>query len=209
MPKKHFIIVDNSMILDQDKMQKLFIYGRHLNISIIYLSQNYFKLDKHTIRDNCNFLIIFKINESDIKSLYTTLTSSDFNTYREFKTFMKGGLKEAYSFICINKETSDQNKRYSKGFSNYLNMTNGNVIGSGFPTDVPTLLKQEKGINEDKKKAVASEDRLREKIRELKNANLGLFTTTSKVFQPITQSIEKQTEESSKVCRVLKIILKS
>ena len=40
--------------------------------------------------------------------------------------------------------------------------------GSGFHTDVKTQLKEEKQLNQDKKKAVLSEDRLRERIRELK-----------------------------------------
>ena len=160
----------------------------HLNISIIYLSQNYFELDKHTIRDNCNYLIIFKVNESDIKSLYTTLTSSDFNNYKEFKTFLKEGLKEKYSFLCINKKETNLNKKYSKGFDNFykLNMT-----------DDGTQLKEEKQLNENKKKAVTSEDRLRGKIRELKNANLGLYQTTSQIFKPITQSIETTGDKSS------------
>ena len=50
----------------------------------IYLSQSWFDLPKKTIRNNSNFIILFKLNERDKNLIYSnlfsnTLEKDDFN----------------------------------------------------------------------------------------------------------------------------------
>ena len=70
-------------------------------------------------------------------------------------------------------------------------------VGAWFPIDIKTQLKEEKQLNEDKKKAVASQERLMEKIRELRNSNLGLFQTSSQIFKPITEAVDKRNDKQT------------
>jgi len=45
---------------NQNTIREYFSMGRHTNIDCFYLCQTYTKIPKHLIRDNANFLILFK-----------------------------------------------------------------------------------------------------------------------------------------------------
>ncbi len=72
--KETNLIVFDDMILDKpEKMLKYFVRGRHMNCSVIFLSQNYFKTDK-TIRLNCtNYLLSRPQNGREKTMVYQDL----------------------------------------------------------------------------------------------------------------------------------------
>ena len=53
-------IFDDVATERQDSIREYFAMGRHNNIDSFYLCQSYSQIPKHLIRDNANFLIIFK-----------------------------------------------------------------------------------------------------------------------------------------------------
>src|SRR5271156_4724779 len=176
--KKNLFIIDDSMMLNQKPIENFFVYGRHNNINIIYLAQSYFQLPKKSIRDNANYIILFPQNATDIQSLHRFVTSSDFDKIDDFKCFCKESWKEPYSFITIEKDNKDRDKRYSRGFGNFINRMN---------------------LLELKKKAVQSEDTLRDAYSQQRKMKLGFTESASKLFQPIVKPLEelKQNKESA------------
>ena len=62
---KNLMISDDLLLEKQNKCECNYIRGRHSNVDCFYLSQNYFKLPRQTIRKNANFIAfslkIFKI----------------------------------------------------------------------------------------------------------------------------------------------------
>lgn len=56
---KNLIIFDDVMLETQSKINDYYTRGRHNNIDCFYISQNYFKLPRQTIRENSNFFILF------------------------------------------------------------------------------------------------------------------------------------------------------
>ena len=59
--KSLFIFDDIMTEKNQDPASNFYTRGRHNNCSCIYISQNYHKLPRQTIRTNSNFLILFSI----------------------------------------------------------------------------------------------------------------------------------------------------
>ena len=53
------MIFDDLLLEKQNKCECYYIRERHSNVDCIYLSQNYFKLPRQTIRENANFICLF------------------------------------------------------------------------------------------------------------------------------------------------------
>ena len=69
---------------NNDKIQAMFKRGRHNNLSIFIISQDYYELPKRTIRANGNIYHIFKPNNfRDVQNLYQDKASMDM-TLNEF-----------------------------------------------------------------------------------------------------------------------------
>ena len=74
------IILDdlNEKEINNDKRQAMFKRGRHKNLSIFIISQNYYELPKKTIRFNGNIYRIFKPNNFlDVRNIYRDKASMD------------------------------------------------------------------------------------------------------------------------------------
>jgi len=56
----NLIIFHDLMLEKQNKCQTYYIRGRHSNVDCFYLCQNYFILPGQTIRENANFIVLFK-----------------------------------------------------------------------------------------------------------------------------------------------------
>ena len=56
--KKILLILDDCFLGKQNKAEAYYSRGRHNNCDTIFLSQNYSRFPRQTIRENCNFLIL-------------------------------------------------------------------------------------------------------------------------------------------------------
>jgi len=104
---KHLIIFDDVINnKNQDVMKQYFTRGRHNNCNCIYLSQNYFDLDKNNIRNNSNFFIFFKLSKRDKDLIYQNVfsTSLDKDTYEEI---CNDFWKDKYGYIAYNRDNEE------------------------------------------------------------------------------------------------------
>ena len=89
------------------KVTELFLRGRKLNISLVFISQSYFKVPK-TIRLNATHYFIMKIpNKRELQQI-----ASNHSSDIDFKDFMKLYLdytKEPYSFLVNDTTLSSDN----------------------------------------------------------------------------------------------------
>ena len=53
------MVFDDLLLKKQNTCEKYYIRGRHSNVDTFYLTQNYFKLPRQTIRENANFICLF------------------------------------------------------------------------------------------------------------------------------------------------------
>ena len=101
--RKILIVFDDmiSDIINNKKLNpivtELFIRGRKLNISIVFITQSYFKVPKD-VRLNSTHLFIMKIlNKRELQQIALN-HSSDIN-FKDFMKIYKESTKESYSFL--------------------------------------------------------------------------------------------------------------
>ncbi|MEY2831111.1 MAG: hypothetical protein RLZZ574_369 [Cyanobacteriota bacterium] len=114
-------IFDDVMCNQQQKMREFFSMGRHKSIDCFYLCQSYAKVPKHLIRDNTNFIVLFKQDELNIKHIYDDHVSPDIS-FDEFKTMCRLCWDKDYDFLTIDKTRNITEGRYRLGFDRFITL---------------------------------------------------------------------------------------
>ena len=97
------IILDdlNEKEINNEKIQAMFKRGRHNNLSIFIISQDYYELPKKTIRAIGNIFHLFKTNNYlDVRNIYQDKASMDM-TLDEFKSLISICWNEKYQPLTI------------------------------------------------------------------------------------------------------------
>ena len=114
------LIVFDDMIADMINNKKLdsivtelFISGRKLNISIVFITQPYFKVPKVTTLNSTHFFIMKIPNKIELQQI--ALNHSSDIDFKDFMKIYKKYTKEPYSFL-VNDTTfpSDDPLRFRK-----------------------------------------------------------------------------------------------
>ncbi len=105
------VVFDDCLMEHQSKIKDYFIRGRHKNISCIYLSQSYGKVDMQVIRNNINVLFVFPQNEHYTKRIYQDFVTSDM-TFDDFKTLCKTCWNVDHGFLTLNVTKKRHNGKY-------------------------------------------------------------------------------------------------
>ena len=114
------IILDdlNEKEINNDKIQAMFKRGRHNNLSIFIISQDYYELPKRTIRANGNIYHIFKPNSfRDVQNLYQDKASMDM-TLNEFKLLTSICWNKNFQRLTIDMTKDKYTGRYRLGLNN-------------------------------------------------------------------------------------------
>ena len=92
------------MLLSKQESNKdlFFTRGRHKNIDIYYISQNYFHLPKNTIRNISNIIILFKQTLRDIILLFHDIAGLDMNL-EEWKQLCRKAWENDYDYLQIDR----------------------------------------------------------------------------------------------------------
>lgn len=112
-------IFDDVACGKQDNIRSYFCMGRHNSIDSFYLCQTYARIPKHLVRDNANFIIIFKQDEMNLRHIYNDHVNSDM-TFIEFRNLCNICWREEYGFLVIDKDSPLNNGRYRKQFDNFI-----------------------------------------------------------------------------------------
>lgn len=113
------MIFDDVACDKQDKIRAYFSMGRHKNIDPFYLCQTYTRIPKHLIRDNANFLVLFKQDEMNLRHVYDEHVNSDMN-FGKFKDMCRECWRDKFGFIVIDKDADIDNGRYRRGFDEHV-----------------------------------------------------------------------------------------
>lgn len=114
-------IFDDVACGKQDNIRSYFCMGRHNNIDSFYLCQTYTHIPKHLIRDNANFLIIFKQDDTNLKHIYSDHVNSDM-TFDSFRKMCSECWVDNYCFLVIDRDRSINDGRYRKGFDTFIEL---------------------------------------------------------------------------------------
>lgn len=106
-------IFDDIACCNQDIIREYFSIGRHKSIDSFYLCQTYTRIPKHLIRDNANFLILFKQDDLNLKHIYQDHVGTDM-TFDQFKNMCSACWQQPYNFLVIDKDSDINTGRYRK-----------------------------------------------------------------------------------------------
>ena len=121
---KNLMIFDDVLLEKQNKCNDYYTRGRHNNVDCFYLSQNYFRLPRQTIRENSNFICLFKQDNKNIQHIYNDHASHDMK-YEEFKNLCKLCWSQPYNFLTIDNTSHPNNGKYRLNFDTFYFLKNG------------------------------------------------------------------------------------
>lgn len=105
---------------NQENVKNFYCLGRHRNIDCFYLTQTYARVSKHMIRDNCNFVILFKQDDVNLRHVFNDMGVECDMKFKQFKMLCIECWRNKYGFVVIDLDSDVHNGRYRKGFSSYL-----------------------------------------------------------------------------------------
>jgi hypothetical protein len=115
--KRNLIIFDDIMLEKQNKFENYYTRGRHNNIDCFYISQNYTKLPRHTIRENSNLFFLFPQDNITLDNFYRD-HCTDINK-SQFKYLCNETWSEPYNFVTIDLTSHILNGRYRKNLDEF------------------------------------------------------------------------------------------
>ena len=112
----HSIMVFDDIAMEKQNIVKdFFSRGRHNGVDSFYLCQSYSQVPKHLVRDNVNFLMIFKQDHFNLLNIYKAHVNSDVS-FEEFMDMCRKCWDKDFGFLLINKEEKMNKGRYKMGF---------------------------------------------------------------------------------------------
>ena len=116
---KNLMIFDDLLLERQNKCESYYIRGRHSNVDCFYLSQNYFKLPRQTIRENANFICLFPQDLKNINHIYNDHLGDDMKK-EEFRKFCKKCWEKPHGFAVTDLTSKKDSGKYRSGFDNFF-----------------------------------------------------------------------------------------
>ena len=115
--EKNLLILDDCLLEKQSKAESYYTRGRHNNCDTFYISQNYFRLPRQTIRENTNFIMLFPQDSKNLNHIHADhCTDIDI---KEFKEFCQGIWSKRYDFVTIDLTSSKYNGKYRKNLDEF------------------------------------------------------------------------------------------
>jgi len=105
------MIFDDCMLQKQNNIEKYYVMGRHSNVDCFCLAQNYFKLQRQTIRENANFICLFPQDGKSINQIYQDHCAIGMKL-NEFKELCAQAWSKKYGFITIDLTKDKYNGKY-------------------------------------------------------------------------------------------------
>ena len=116
--EKNLLILDDCFLGPQNKAEAYYTRGRQNNCDTFYISQSYFRLPRHTIRGNMNFLVLFPQDVKNLSHIYADHCEGDM-TLNEFKKFCKQVWGSSHNFVVIDLTSETWNGKYRKNLDTF------------------------------------------------------------------------------------------
>lgn len=119
MDDKNLLILDDCFLGPQNKAEAYYTRGRQNNCDTFYISQSYFRLPRHTVRENSNFIILFHQDVKNLRHIHADHCEGDMSL-DEFKTFCRTVWESApHQFITIDLSRGKLNGKYRKNLDSF------------------------------------------------------------------------------------------
>lgn len=126
-PNSIMIFDDVSCDRKQDNIRAYFCRGRHYFLDTFFLCQTYANCNKHNLRDNANFIILFKQDDLNLRHIWSDHVNTDYS-FEHFRNicrecWSKNNTSNSYGFLVIDKESPLNEGRYRRNFDEFYTTT--------------------------------------------------------------------------------------
>ena len=122
---KNLMIFDDLLLGKQNKCEDYYFRGRHSNVDCFYLSQNYFRLPRHSIRENANFICFFRQDLKNVNHIYQDHVGDDM-AIEDFRDFLYKCWLKPFGFAVIDLSSKKDEGKYRHGFDKFFIPPNKN-----------------------------------------------------------------------------------
>ena len=103
-----------------EKLRKYFSMGRHKQISCFLLCQSYARISKSLIRDNANFIVLFRQDVLNLKHVYDDHLSSDDISFEKFQNLCKYAWNKSFTFLVIDTDQNLYKGKLRSSFHHFI-----------------------------------------------------------------------------------------
>ena len=112
--EKNLLILDDCFLGPQNKAEAYYTRGRQNNCDTFYISQSYFRLPRHTVRENANFIVLFPQDAKNLVHIHADHCDGDM-TLEEFKRFCRTVWENGpHQFVTIDLTSGKLAGKYRK-----------------------------------------------------------------------------------------------
>ena len=111
--EKNLLILDDCFLGKQNKAEAYYTRGRHNNCDTFYIAQNYFRLPRHSIRENANIIILFPQDTKNLTHIHADHCGDDM-PLDEFKKFCRKVWEARHNFVTIDLTSEKLQGKYRK-----------------------------------------------------------------------------------------------
>ena len=172
---KNLMVFDDCILERQNKCQSFYTRGRHSNCDCFYISQNYFKLDRQTIRENSNLIILFRQNPKNLQHIHADHCGE--LSFQAFKDFCNLVWSKPYNFVTLDLSNSSERK-YRQNFDRFFNPKTMAFKDDGMVQEYAAMVK-----------------RIQDRDEREKTTNFREQNDLEKTFRPVIQATEQQTKD--------------
>lgn len=113
------LIFDDVSCESQKEIRNAYCMGRHKGVDCFYLTQTYTSVPKHLLRDNLNFIVLFKQDLLNMKHVYEDHVAGDLS-FTQFQKLCSLAWRNPHDFLVIAKDFNFNDGRYRQGFDNFF-----------------------------------------------------------------------------------------
>lgn len=113
------VIFDDVPCTGQNVIKDFFSYGRHKNIDCFLICQSYSAIPKQLIRDNCNLLVLFKQDLTNLKHVFEDHLMADIE-FNNLKRITDACWKNRHGVLVIDLDCTLSNGRFRYGFDKFI-----------------------------------------------------------------------------------------
>ena len=114
---KNLLVLDDCYLGRQNKAEAYYSRGRHSSCDTIFLSQNYFRLPRQSIRENSNFFMLFPQDAKNLSHIHTDHCSDI--SFEEFRHFCQEVWAKPHNFITIDLTSGLTNGKYRENLDTF------------------------------------------------------------------------------------------
>lgn len=117
------VVFDDVILENQNEIRNFFTQGRHKGMDCFYLAQTFSKIPKQLVRDNANFICLFRQDHTNLKHAYDDYVGGDMN-YNQFSerccsTCWNG---DDFGFATIDMTRKPNDGKYRNKINDFLNV---------------------------------------------------------------------------------------